>query len=277
MLGFTFKGVHTSEIGAVWKSNNISLVPDAKSFYEDCPEVDGEFDFSSANADGHPHYHDRVFEGVLQMKERNLEYLQYSLSKMAQWLMGDWGELIFDHMPQVIWTAKIENVDALRYEIGKIGKATVFFRAKPFSDWIYNSQSGGVILDDPILLEMSNIPLDQEFNETYTFADLKDISIMNYGDWHTKPVIELTGNFSWVQITCGSRYIRYTGGCGIGDTISIDCKTYMVTKNGSNSSLYSSGNFIEFAHGANPVTITSNGSGQAMFIFNYKFIYGVNI
>lgn len=273
MLGLTFQGVHLSEIGAVWKSNNISLVPDAKSFYEDCPEIDGEFDFSAANIDGHPHYHDRIFEGVLQMKERNLQYLQYGLSKLARWLMGGWGELIFDHMPQVVWWAKIENVDALRYEIGKIGRATVFFRAKPFSDWIYNSQSGSIVLDDPIYLD-SDIALDHEFNDTYNFASNEEVSVMNFGDWYTKPVIEITGDFSWMQINCGNRYIRYSGGCGVGDTIKIDCKTCMVTKNESNDSINSTGDFVEFAHGANPVTITSNGSGQAKFIFNYKFIYG---
>ena len=46
MLGFTYKGRHSSEFGIVAKTSNRPIVPEQKSYYYETPYMDGEYDMT---------------------------------------------------------------------------------------------------------------------------------------------------------------------------------------------------------------------------------------
>ena len=197
--------------------------------------------------------------------------LQVILTKVARWIVGGWGPLIFDDMPDTIWMAKIENINQIGYELGKIGSATVYFRVKPFSNWYYNSNSGAIELDSRFLY--NRLPLDFENNNTFDFTNNTVLSINNLGDWY-RNVIELQELwiYKFVQKT-----IRYNGGCQSGQVIKIDCLKSIIEKDGVNDSINSTGDFFELDPGVNSLTILSDGNGQIKFNFEYQFINGAVI
>ena len=274
-MGITFKGIHSNSIPAIWKSISRPFLPSPKIYTDSAPEADSEYDFSEFNEDGRLHYHDRVFEGIITVTAKHMTELQVILTKVARWLVGGWGQLVFDDMPDTMWTAKIENVSQVGYELRKIGSATVYFRVKPFSNWHYNSNSGEVELDSPVSL-YNSLPLDFENNNTFDFTNNTVLSINNLGDWYTKPVIEITGTFGYIEIRA-KKTIRYNGGCQLGKVIKIDCLKSIIEKDGVNNSINSTGDFFELDPGVNNLTIISDGNGQIKFNFEYQFINGAVI
>lgn len=274
-MGITFKGVHSNSIPVIWKSISRPFLPLPKIYTDAAPEADGEYDFSEFNEDGRLHYNDRVFEGIITTAARHMTELQVILTKVARWLVGGWGSLIFDDMPDTIWMAKIENVSQIGYELGKVGSAAVYFRVKPFSNWYYNSNSGAIELDSPVSL-YNGLPLDFENNNTFNFTNNTVLNINNLGDWYTKPVIEVTGSFGYIEIRA-KKTIRYNGGCQSGQIIKIDCLKSIIEKDGVNDSINSIGDFFELDPGDNSLTILSDGNGQITFNFEYQFINGAVI
>ena len=271
MLGIKFRGVHSSEIGAVWKSENRPFLPTAKIHTESLPEVDGSYDFSEVNQDGRIHHEDRVFQGTISVKTKNMEELQDKLTEVARWLVGGYGELEFDDMPGTIWKAKVENPEQVMYELGKIGKATVYFRVHPYSEWVVDSTVTGIPIDFPIPLD-SEYPLDFAGNiYSYAFGAETDIEVNNLGDWYTKPLVIVTGTYGYIELQIGDKSIRYFGGSVTNDIVVIDCKKFVIAKNTNDDTVNSIGDFFELKPGINEIRIISDGSGKVAF--DFKFIY----
>lgn len=272
MNGITINGVYSSTIPVTWKTSKRPIMPTPKTYSQAAPEADSEYDFSEFNEDERLHYFDRVFEGTITAVGRNMTTLNILLTKVARWMFGGWKTLEFDDMPGTIWTAKIENPDQISFELGKVGIATVYFRVKPFSKWFLNSMSGGIPLDSNVLID-SDIPIDLELNTVFTFvAGNQTFIVDNMGDWYTSPVISITGTFTQLTIGVGTKLYTYTGDIQAGDTLNIDCKNQMVTKNNLNAMLNISGDHFEFSPGTNILSINSNGPGRASVLFDYNFI-----
>lgn len=249
-------------------------MPTPKTYIENPPEADGTYDFSEVNEDNRLHYEDRVFEGTISTVTKDIKSLQRQLTLIARWLIGGYGELEFDDMPNTVWIAKVENPEQVAYELSRIGIATVYFRVQPFSNWMFNSTFSGVPLAYPLQLT-TPIQLDYSGNlYTYNFTADTTITVNNIGDWYTKSGITITGTFGYVEFQYSGKTLRYFGECAPGDTITIDCKTFMIQKNGSDDSINSIGNTFEFIPGDNEVRIISDGTGQAAFTFDFHFING---
>ncbi|EPR12360.1 phage distal tail protein [Ruminiclostridium papyrosolvens] len=278
MYGISINGVHSSTIPVVWKTTQRPFMPEAKTYYESLSDSDSDFDFSEFNEDGRQHYNDRVFEGTISVVGRNMSEIHLLLTKVARWLFGGWKTLEFDDMPGTVWTAKVENTNQINYELSRIGVASVYFRVKPFSKWFLDSAAGGVPLDtDKIDIE-SDIPIDLDLNPTYTFSQgSQQITINNFGDWYTTPILSITGTFTKLTLASGTKQFVYNGTIQTGDILIIDCEKTLATKNGQNVMPLLSGTGLEFVPGNNELTITSDGTGEVTVTFDFKFLNGAVI
>lgn len=273
-MGIKFKGIHSDTIPAVWKTIRRPILPTPKTYSVSLPEADSEYDFSEFNEDGRLHYNDRVIEGTLTVVSTGMYGLQKTLTRLAKWLIGGCGELEFDDMPGTVWTAKIENVEQVQYELGKAGIATVYFRTKPFSKLTLDSETGGILLNSSTPIE-ANLPLELNINQSYNFSNGTILKYENYGDWYTKPIFTLAGTYGYVEFQCNGKTFRYNGGSASGQTVIIDCNKYITTKNGVNDSIKTVGNYFEFVPGTNEIKILTNGTGQISIKTNFNYIYGV--
>lgn len=273
MNGISLNGIHSSTIPVTWKTNKRSIMPTPKTYSQGAPDVDSEYDFSEFNDDNRQHYFDRIFEGTLTVVARDMTKLNILQTKLARWLFGGWKTLEFDDMPGTLWTAKVENPEQVSYELGKVGSASVFFRAKPFSKWFVNSMSGGIPIDSNVLID-SDIPIDLELDSTINFTAGNHIyEVNNLGDCPSKPVITITGTFTTLTIGISSNTYTYTGNIQSGDTLVVDCVDQMVKKNGINVMPNVSGYRFELSPGLNDLTINTNGSGLAKVLFDFNFVY----
>lgn len=273
--GFTYRGRHSDEFDAFWKTESRPFLPIAKTVTENLTECDGVYDFSSANIDNRLHYENRTFGGVLTVRAENLRELHCKFTKIANWLEGDYGDLIFDDMPETVWSAKVENVEQVTYEIQRLGKIRLVFTVKPFSRFLYRSTEP-IILDSNIILDTA-LALD---GETYTFDVAGDtsVSIKNYGDWYTTPVVTVSGEFSYLEIKAfDEKKIRYYGGCTSGDIVVFDFTKNQIMKNGALDNLNSLGNYWDFAPGANQIEILTDGTANLEFFMEFYFKYGAVI
>ena len=195
-MGFKYNGIHSNDMSIVWHTDNRPFMPLEKSITEDIAEIDGIIDYSEINIDKRSHYNNRIFSGTISVTKCNtLQELHIQLSKIANWLMCGYRNLIFDDMAETVWTAKVENADNVMYLLSKIGKAVLNFNVKPFSRYLLDSNSE-LLLDSETILD-SNIPLDG-FDYNYSVAGTQAITIKNYGDWYTKPIITIEGIYSYV-------------------------------------------------------------------------------
>lgn len=275
MSGFTFNGRHTDEFDAYWKTDSRPFLPIAKTITENLPECDGEYDFSSVNIDGRQHYENRAFSGTLTIKAENLGELHYKFSTIANWLHGDYADLVFDDMPETIWSAKVENVEQVTYELRRLGKIRLVFTVKPFSRFLYRSTEP-IILDSNIILDTA-LALD---GETYTheICGDTDIDIRNYGDWYTTPMVTVSGEFTYLEIKASDeKKIRYFGNCAAEDTVVFDFEKNQVSKNEVIDNLNSLGHYWDFVPGTNSLKILTDGQAKLEFYMNFYFKYGAVI
>lgn len=275
MNGFTFRGHHSDEFDAFWKTESRPFLPIVKTVTENLTECDGDYDFSNVNIDSRQHYENRAFSGMLTVKADNLKELHLKFSKIANWLEGGYGDLIFDDMPETVWSAKIENVEQVTYELRRLGKIRLVFTVKPFSRFLYRSTEP-VILDSNIILDTA-LALD---GETYRFEVSGDsgICVRNYGDWYTAPIVTVSGEFSYLEIKAfDEKKIRYFGGCGSDDTIGFDFSKNQIMKNGVLDNLNSLGHYWDFVPGANQLEILTDGIADLTFFMEFYFKYGAVI
>jgi phage-related protein len=270
--GIKFGGVHSSTIPITWKTNKRPFMPEPKTYYQTTSTRDSDYDFSEFNEDNRLHYNDRIFEGTISVKAKNMSEVHVLLTKVAKWLFGGWKDLEFDDMSGTIWTAKVENVENVSYELSKVGVATVYFRVKPFSRWFINSSIGGIPLSYKIPLS-SKLPINLSFNPEINFINgTQQFTIKNYGDWYTSPVITVTGDFTQLTVSVDNKYYSFNGNIQEGDVLVLDCDKKMALKNGLNAMPYVSGNGFNFASGSNILTVISNGIGKLKIGFDFKFI-----
>ena len=109
--GFYFKNKHSNDFEWLYKRSHVRLNRKWKYRHNDSPYIDGEYDFSTANAYNREFYKNRVFKMNLQISAADMSELNSKITKITTWLMGR-GELIFDDTPNVKWNASvIETID----------------------------------------------------------------------------------------------------------------------------------------------------------------------
>ena len=276
--GFTFNGKHTSELGLIARTISRPFMPPAKIYSESVPDRDGSYDFSTVNQDGRVHYDDRVFEVEITAISTNLFTLQRKLSEIARWLMvtSVWADLIFDDMPTTKWRVRLENTGQVAYELEKVGIATLYFRAEPFTEALYGSAvllSTHVPLDAPI--QIGSPPL-----EVYTMVASGHelfIAVFNHSDWFCRPTITVSAGVK-ESFTIGQGD-NLVGVFRDGATEPLGEITFDFANQKVNADLmqYFYGDFWEIRPGLNLLELRREFSQTHVeltieVIFNYKFI-----
>lgn len=224
--GFIFKNKHSNDFGVTVQTQSRPIKPEMKIQTYDSPYIDGEYDFSTANAYNREFYKNRVFKMNLQISAADMSELNSKITKITTWLMGR-GELIFDDTPNVKWNASvIETIDYKPENYGHKAVISVSFKVQTWAALVFD------IFDGPIL-DSQNIKLDDEIpigpNEYYTITTAGDSTIHNTGDRPVRPVLRVTNVTKPTTITCNGISITVSENCVI------DCDKQSVTDVNGNS------------------------------------------
>jgi len=290
MYGITFCGQHTSDLDVLWQTQSRPILPAPKLFLESAPSVDGSFDLSTFNPDGRMHYEDRLHEGIITIIGADLPGMQSKLSKVAQWLQGDYCDLVYDDMPNTVWAARVENVSIAMYELQKVGKATVVFRTRPFST------KRQVWLNDDIELDDESIYLGDKFapitmlEGAYGYYE----SIDNDGHFYSRPsfmlqswnsgslriALERPGELDRIFTLTYTRFGEDTPVAPL--IISVDFNSLSIAvDNPTFDSFTSNFNFFELPPGPFRLVfdcsddLTDNNAGPLYFTPNLQYFYEV--
>lgn len=155
MMGITFRDKHSArDIGVAVKTVARPVMPPPRIVEDSVPYEDGNIDFSELG--GRVFYDDKVVEIEISIVGKELTSLHRKISKVAGWLSGGYGYLIFDDMPYTVWIASPVNTSSIAPELQKVGKTTVQFRCRPFNRLLFSSL--GIPLDSYVPLD-SDIPI----------------------------------------------------------------------------------------------------------------------
>lgn len=277
--GFTYKGRHSSEFGAVAKTISRPVLPEMKDYTFDTPLMDGVYDFSEANEYGRAFYNDRFFEIQLQAGADNLRSLEKKISKLAAWIKGS-GELIFDDMPLVKWNARvISEMCFVPERYGKKAALTAVFRVEPFGRCIFNTIDGPA-LNDPAELD-DNIPIDVSGAFTWSLDGGADeyklvsgnLSVVNMGNVHIRPVIKIAGDVKNIAFSNGRKALEINTS---GDGFIVDFKKNTVSDmNGKSVMTSVGGEFFELGTQTENIAVSLYIKGSAVITAEYEpvFIY----
>ena len=152
--GITFRGKHSNDVGVIVKTVGRPIIAPVRQIDEEVPYRDGNVDCSETG--GRLYYDDKVLELDFYLISHDTVELQKNVTKVANWLAGGYGILIFDDMLSTVWIAKPVDLDDLTIELYKNGHTKIQFRCRPFNDWLHDSK--GVPLDSNHSLD-SDIPL----------------------------------------------------------------------------------------------------------------------
>lgn len=106
--GFTFNGIHTSQLGLVRVSAGSryqrNLLPSFQNFTETDGSIDGTYYFGNSNKSKNFNI-DLAFDSVTEEE----------LQEISQWLSVDIGELIFDELPFKKYYARVDSSPTMQY------------------------------------------------------------------------------------------------------------------------------------------------------------------
>lgn len=268
--GFTFRGKHSGrDIGVTVRTVSRPVLPRQKEVTEDIPYMDSVLEYTDAG--GRAYYQDKVLEIEISVVEDDLKTLQKKISKVASWLNGGFGHLIFDDMPYICWIALPVDVDGIAPELARVGKTIVQFRCRPFNELIFSSD--GIPLD-------CDIPLDSDIKIGFgeeNEADLtngENIITLDYiGTAPVRAVLHFEGAFSAVSVALEEKQLTFHPPSPV-TLLDIDCATYTCICGAVDMTKYSDGEYPELHAGENELHITCIGSGTLRLKYNYKYLYG---
>ena len=131
LRGFTFNGIHNSDMNVVMHSKIIKS-SSKKKIKDSVPFMNDSYDFSTVATNGEIVYNEREITITLGLPANSKEGLQTLYSIIIEWLV-DVGRcnLVFDDRPDYYYLAEVENSTTLD-QVMEFGKLTVTFVAYPF-------------------------------------------------------------------------------------------------------------------------------------------------
>lgn len=267
--GFKFKDIHTSAFGVSVKTKSRPIRPSAKTYISDVPYCDGCYDFSASNPYGHEFYNERNFTVSMSVYADNMILMQKKLTQLSGWLCGK-GELIFDDMPFVKWTGRVnDEIIYMPEHEGRKAVIEVTFGAEPFSKCIFDTDGPAIGIDSVCIGDSIPIGIDEIY--TYTASGSADLAVMNVGDRYVRPVIEILGKASGIKLALGDKSLSFTAS---GD-VTVDFEKQRVTD--ASGTVKVSGMFFEFASGENILHIENSNTDKLTVKVHYTphFMYNL--
>lgn len=262
--GITFRGKHSNDVGVIVKTVGRPIIAPVRRIDEEVPYRDGNVDCSETG--GRLYYDDKVLELDFYLISHDTVELQKNVTKVANWLAGGYGKLIFDDMLNTVWIAKPVDLDDLTIELYKNGHTKIQFRCRPFNDWIHDSK--GVPLDSNHSLD-SDIPLGLgDENEIIYGAGATGLELDYCGSAPVRPVVIITPTTetNGFSLTINNSTISSTA--AFKNPVTIDCANAVLPSGFS-------GDFFELKPEINKININClNGNGQIILEYIPKLLYG---
>ena len=127
ILGFSFKGVHSSIFGIGVRSEDRSLLPEREVVRYTIPGLDGTIKFDNGT------YKPREISMRLGLINKNWHALREQARLIAEWLQGD-GQLIFDDEPDKFYDASVyTSIKTEQINLLPIAECSVVFECQPFA------------------------------------------------------------------------------------------------------------------------------------------------
>lgn len=145
MLGFSFRGIHSSEFKIGVRSDNRTLLPSKRKNTFVIPGADGEIDFN--DPDDYT-YEPRNISVVMFLYDNDhWTDLRKSARDVAYWLSGR-GRLVFDDEPDMMYEAIIyDQIDMEQFNLLPVGGVEISFECQPIAESIHYRQSYNPIIN----------------------------------------------------------------------------------------------------------------------------------
>lgn len=128
MIGFAFRGRHSSEFSIGFRSVDRTVLPKRRVSEITIPGRSGTYELDTNE------FEKREIAGIIGiMNESNFEELRKKVREIAYWLSGT-GKLIFDDEPDKYYQARIRNqVDIVQLTMQPKATAKIEFSCQPFA------------------------------------------------------------------------------------------------------------------------------------------------
>lgn len=275
MMGVTFRDKHSArDIGVIVKTAARPIMPPPRIVEESVPYVDGSIDFSELG--GRVFYDDKIVELEISIVNKNLPSLHEKISKVAEWIVGGYGELIFDDMPYTVWLAKPVNTSSIVPELQKVGKTTVQFRCRPFNRFLFSSL--GIPLDSDVRLD-DDIPIGYGDESVVQLKPGMNSVMYDYiGTAPVKAQIRITGTTAGgITIYNESRPGKAISYQHPFKELFVDSENWICIADDKEVTEKVSGDYevLELSPGINNINIMFTGAGEAELQFEFfaKYFY----
>lgn len=208
--------------------------PSKKKIKEAVPFMNGSYDFSTVGSSGEIVYTERDISLVLNLHGKSRAHLLQKYSEALEWLIGTGkSPLIISDIPDVFFSAEVENAPSFETVLKRNGKLGIVFVADPF-------KSGNEYEGDK-LWDTFNFETDYLQDTVFTVGGSRTATIYNPG----RTVIPVINCSAAMTVKANG----YTLNCSKGDN-----RDYR----------------LKLLNGANTVTI--NGTGTVKINFRKELL-----
>lgn len=268
MVEATADGVSFRSVGLGLVKHNIPVLPPTKDNSLEIAGADGEVDFGST-------YGPRVFdlECVLMADDSTLDYHR-RVAEMAALFNVKKGDIpfTFSDLPNKRYMGRYAGtmpIDKIIFD----GNVTIPIKMhNPFPESPQDTElreygEGLSYGEDFFYISDSSFLVT---TSSQSFVTTNEGSEIGY------PLIRITGSFTNLSLTDGSRTITFSGSTAPSDVLEIDCHFRKCTVRLNGDSAYSRSNKVFFEFKPGDTTITAHATSPNFtieFIYRYKYLY----
>lgn len=226
MMGFTFRGIHSSDNGLIVKTVNNPLLPPKRVKKVNVMGHDGEYVFESG-------YNNKTLEFRGSLAKGTIPERRKTAREIASWLSSE-GDLILDYENEKTYrVVKIVSDVALAIEQAW-DEFSISFETEPF-------QFGGL--------------------KTLSFENPTSVIVNNAGTYEADTIISITGTGD-VLVASGDKSFTLTGMTG---KLNVDSKRMIVYTDAMDNEISKhAGDFIRLQPGNNTINIAGAVSNIAV-------------
>lgn len=270
MLGFSFKGVHSSSVDIGCSSVDRSIRPAVRTDEIIISGAHGSF----MSTDDVVYENRQITMRIYLVGDGGVD-IRIKARVVSEWLSG-YGKLIFDDEPDKFYMAKITDPIGIEQSplLPQLGHTDILFECLPFAYMLtemYREDTWDSA-DYPWLMSipwdpgiMYSFPVTTNTNRTFTNPGTQ---ILDYKcPDGSKSVIKVTGSWSSIRLTLNGKTLNYTAaGSGV---LIVDNINMEITVNGVNQLQNIDGDlgsFLAIKPGDNILGITGNGMNVTILI-----------
>lgn len=251
MYGFSYRGIHSSELGIDLLSYTVHS-PEVREYEDEAAGRPGSIDYGS---EWGPRQIDLKIDIV-----PDGDPFKIRQSKLLNWLnpMKPAAMLIFDDVPGRFYLAKFNGRLGMR-QFNHYGQFE--FSMKCYDPFAYS-----VARNDEVTWGSEIITFNHDYTMGHEGGDVKTVTantsynVVVSGTEPVQPIITISGTGTNVKVSANGK--EFTISNLDGASWIIDCQKYLVKKNGSLSSI--EGEFLQLEPDDNEIIVTGSGLNFTM-------------